>query len=228
MFINYLQQAAVALVCVACGYVILHVILSYSFVSSKCAVPRSLLRVLEASRAVSRALNTSLGGVQREAFTLIWMCHLFAGCCWSWKCYSTSLRRWDGFLILPKLVISASPCHGGERGSRVCLCKYIFCSSPSCPLLLFLSYFGAEGMSKVTSRSREVTSLLLPWLAFSFGYPRTKPVNSINVTKEVRVVVGCVTGGACSAWGRDCYVGTITGPDACGRCLGGTTGYIAA
>lgn len=70
-----------------------------------------------------------------------------------------------------------------EAGIQVCLCKYIFCSFSSCPLLLLLSYFGAEGIRKVASRSREVFPLLLTWLASIFGHPRRKPVNWTKATR---------------------------------------------
>lgn len=228
MFINYLQQAAVALVCVACGYVILHVILSYSFVSSKCAVPRSLLRVLEASRAVSRALNTSLGGVQREAFTLIWMCHLFAACCWWWKCYSTSLRRWRWVPDFAKASDFCIPMPWWwERQSGLLVQIYFLLLSflPSAPLSLLLRSWGYEQGNQQIQGSY-LPSVPLVSIQFWLSQDEASQLNQCH--QGVWVVVGCVTGGACSAWGRDCCVGTITGPDACGRCLGGTTGDIAA
>lgn len=176
------------------------------------------------TRAVSRALNTSLRGVGREGFGLIWVGRLFVGW-WCLKPYSPLLWRWKRAPEFAKATDFCIPVpRRCERQALGFACASVF-SAPLIPALC--CFFSPTLELEVARRSREVIILLLlTWLASNFGYCRWKPVNWIKATKEVGAVIapggrGCESG-ACSAWGRDGSGGAAAAPGTCRRWQRGT------
>ena len=91
-----------------------------------------------------------------------------------------------------------------EAGIQACLCKYIFCSSSSCSLLLLLSCFGAEGIRKL---ARQIKGSYPPsaYLVSIQFWPSQEEARQLDQGHQGDWGDGCPGrkgwgAGACSAW----------------------------